>query len=302
MPDVDAEPTSAEVTPQPTADAEPSDGRPRELPTDDPGRDLVDLIPLESSPDANDTSIEMRAPVGRPRRRRIVISIAVVTVLVTGGLVFTHTSVFDAKTIRIRGARQVSRDEILRLAGLARSTNVVYLDTAAAERAIEGDPWVRGVTVAKSYPSTIDIRIIERRPVGVTVGLGGTPALVATDGTVLGPAAASPALSQIESEPGAPPLTDDQTRDGARILGAMPFNLRRSVTAVTIREDGGASLTLQSGLPVEFGAPVDLPAKAQALETVLSWARARGEAMTYVDVTVASAPTARLVGGIIATP
>lgn len=262
---------------------------------------LVDLTPLDAPPDSTPIRAP-RAPVGRARRRRVIVSITVVAALGAGGFTLTRSSLFDAKTIRILGATHVSRAEILSLAGLSRSTNVVYLDAAAAERAIEADPWVRAASVEKSYPSTIDIRIAERRPVGETLTLGGASELVAGDGTVLGPTEASTALPAIEAEPGAPALTDVQIRDGARILGALPLDLRTSAAAVTIREDGYASLTMRSGLPVELGPPVDLAAKAQALQAVLSWARARGEAMTYLDLSVATAPTAKLVGGSIATP
>jgi cell division protein FtsQ len=109
--------------------------------------------------------------------------------------------------VAVSGTHQVSRAEILRRVQALDGENIVRADLAAARRSLLGSPWIEDATLRRRLPSTIEVQITERAPIGVArLGRGGLH-LVAADGTVLGPYGASaaydlPIVDGLPSVPG----------------------------------------------------------------------------------------------------
>lgn len=226
-------------------------------------------------------------------RRSLVVGVAG-GVLVGAAVLVSHSPIFSARTITVRGASHLSEPAVLRLAGVQPGTNVLYLDTGAARAGLVADPWVASATVVRRLPSTVEIIIHEVRPVGVTENAD-APMLLAQDGTILGPAPAATRLPVIGT------VGESSVRDGAVVLGVMPKPLLTRIGALAVAADGSITLTLRDGVLVTYGDARDSGSKAQALRAVLAWARSQPIGIISIDVSSPTVPTARLRGTTAAT-
>jgi cell division protein FtsQ len=238
------------------------------------------------------------APPDPPRRPRSwsswLLTIAALAVLTGAAWLVSHSPLFHARSISVTGNRHLSHREVLDLAGVDGTTNVLWFSPGGVEATLERSPWVQTATVSRSLPSTISISIRERTAVAVLQG-GERRSLVAPDGTVLGPASATARLPLIERS------SLDPTGSRAtgpvlvalRAVGAAPAALRHQVRRVFFGADGGMVIELASGVRALYGDGTQLSEKGQALEAVLAWASRHGVALVSIDVSAPVTPSAR---------
>jgi cell division septal protein FtsQ len=227
------------------------------------------------------------------RRTKTIAVVALPLILVGAFALASYTSLFATRDIRIEGAATLTREDVLRLAGIGPGTNVFHLDADAVARALVADPWIATASVERHLPGTIVIRLQEREPIArSTVGLA--TVVLAGDGVAL-PGASADGLPEIRASVGEP-------SDAARALAALERILRARVAAVVVEPSGELVMDLAGDLTVHYGSPGDDAAKATALHAVLAWAAAQDEPLREVDVTVPEAPSATLVGGSTFTP
>lgn len=75
-----------------------------------------------------------------------------------------ESSYFSVREIQVRGAEQVSGDEVVAMAGLRRGMSIWSIDLAAIEKKIGRHPWVRRVFVRREFPRRVIIDVEERTP------------------------------------------------------------------------------------------------------------------------------------------
>lgn len=228
---------------------------------------------------------------------RAAIAAASLLILSVAAVGVVRSPYFAADHLTVEGADRLTPARVLRIGGLEPGQNVVTMDTEAAERRLEADPWIASASVTTELPDTVVVRIDERAPVAAVRTLEGWD-VVAADGVVLDSASRQPRLPTITSVvPG-----QDLTALGARALGAMDRSLRATVTSLTVGADDVVRLVMDDGVTVSYGALDEPASKAQALAAVLAWADDAGARVEEIDVSVPGAPTARLAGGTEVTP
>lgn len=242
------------------------------------------------------------AHIADPARRRALLPwlIAAGTLIVLGSIAFglTFTPLFRADEIRIRGESHLSEAKVLRIAGLGPSTNLIHADLAGAERRLERQPWIARATVSRSLPHGLDIQVVERVPVVVTLSAG-RRVLASAQGVVLGSAPKGSGLPAVVSPEGGGDLTTADLRSGGEVAAAMPSDLRAQIDSITVDGDGSIMVRTDGGVLVTYGEGSQLEAKAQSLKAVLAWGLREGKDLATVDVTVPGSPTGRLSGGAV---
>lgn len=234
------------------------------------------------------------------RRSASPAALTVITLIVVGlgTWLVLNSAFFDIRDVRVLGARNVSEEEILRIASIQSGTNLIMLDTGQVASRLREEPWIRDAFVERDLPTTAVIRVIERRPVGWVESPAGF-AIVSGDGTILEPATAAPLkLPGIGSWPGT--MIPGERVEGLavplRVTGAMPPGLLHQVASATL-EETDVTLHLRAGGSVLFGTPTQIDAKNQALDEMLRWAASEGIEIHAVDVRVPAAPTLQPVRG-----
>jgi cell division protein FtsQ len=94
---------------------------------------------------------------------------------------------FGITEVALSGEREVSREEILALAGITDHSSLLFLDARQARARLLTNPWIAEATVLKLYPNRVRIEVKERQAFALWQR-DGKVALVALDGTVLEPA------------------------------------------------------------------------------------------------------------------
>jgi cell division protein FtsQ len=236
----------------------------------------------------------------RPSRGRWPATILVgLTLIAAAAWWVTNTPLFDMRTLRVSGNRHLSDTEVARLAGLSRTTNVMWLRTGALADRIEQDPWVLRAKVSRTLPGTVTVSIHERRPVAI-VEAGRSSLLVSGDGVILGSARPKTRLPAITLA-GAPVAV------GSRISGlpavlivarSLPAGVRSKVARITQARPGALTLILRDGAKVLYGDASETDAKGRALSSLLSWASKRGIRPDYIDVRAPAAPALLPLGAV----
>lgn len=93
---------------------------------------------------------------------------------------------FAIDEIRVSGNRETSEIDIFDRVGLDGWTSLVGFDVADARRRIESLPWVESATVRKVYPSTLEVRVVERMPFAIWQH-GSLLSLIERDGRIIAP-------------------------------------------------------------------------------------------------------------------
>jgi cell division protein FtsQ len=93
---------------------------------------------------------------------------------------------FGITEIALAGQHEVSRADILNLAGITGRSSLLFLDAADARARLVANPWIAEATVLKLYPGRLRIEIKERKAFALWQE-DGAVSLIADDGTVLEP-------------------------------------------------------------------------------------------------------------------
>ena len=93
---------------------------------------------------------------------------------------------FRIAAISLTGPKEVSREEVLTIAGVTGHASLLFLDADAARARLMANPWIADAAVLKLYPDRLQITVTERQAFALWQK-DGTVSVIADDGTVLEP-------------------------------------------------------------------------------------------------------------------
>jgi len=93
---------------------------------------------------------------------------------------------FRVVSIALSGHKQVTREEVLAIAGITGRSSLLFFDVDAAREKLKANPWIADATLLKLYPDRLRIGITERRPYALWQK-NGHVSVIAQDGTILEP-------------------------------------------------------------------------------------------------------------------
>ncbi len=221
-----------------------------------------------------------RAAVARRqgrRRLRVLLAAMGAACLAVAAIVVMHSPAMAVRHLRLVGAHHVERSQVVRALGLGRTTPLADISPGQAEQALEAIPWVKRATVARSWPSTLDVSLEERTPVAQVAATGGGWAEVDPTGRVLQRGAAPwPGLVRLSGvgTAGAPGSQIEAALPALRVAAALPRFLSGSLATdvKVVRRTGGGrlDLVLRPAGVVELGRPTKLADKLDSVAAILS--------------------------------
>lgn len=203
----------------------------------------------------------------RALRRRWIALLTVVTVVAVVYLV-CFTSLLGVRSVEIEGAAAVPADQIRAAAAVPDRRPMLLVDTGEIAKRVQQLPGVASVDVSRSWPSTVEITVTERTPIGYFTGAGG---LHLVDGTgldyktVQNKPAKLPELSLARVSP-----DDPVTRSVTAVLASLPQALKDQVTQVRAKTPGGVEFTLANGKIVRWGSADQPDRKMKVLAVLLT--------------------------------
>jgi cell division protein FtsQ len=207
-----------------------------------------------------------RAHVKPSRRRRSWRALVVPMLIWSGGTAAlaygvlrlsasaAHAQVLQIETITVHGNERMSKGEVLAVLTGLRGESLVWTDLDAWRRRLMASPWVRDAALRRSLPSTIDVVVSERQPIGIG-RINGDMYLVDERGVVIdqyGPQYADldlPIIDGLSAAPGGSSgsLADEGRADlAARVIAAVKSkpSVARQLSQVDVSDLHNASVIL----------------------------------------------------------
>jgi cell division septal protein FtsQ len=159
------------------------------------------------------------------------IGLSVLVVIYAGYRAFdlvVSASTLQVRRIAVHGNVRLSAGEVQALVDGLRGTNILTADLPAYRQRLLESPWVADVAMRRVLPSTVEVFVSERRPVGVC-RLNGQLYLVDRSGTLIdefGPQYSEfdlPIIDGLVRAPGtgAPSIDEDRADLAARVIDAV---------------------------------------------------------------------------------
>ena len=100
---------------------------------------------------------------------------AIALIVCSGGIVaaikivpwVNRSPLFTVKDIRVEGCMRIDKAEAVRQSGVVPGMRMMQLSPAGVKKTLERMAWVRRAHVARRFPSTVAIRIEERKPIAL---------------------------------------------------------------------------------------------------------------------------------------
>ena len=171
-----------------------------------------------------------------------------------GSSVVAHARVLQIDRIVVRGNERLSNGEVLAVLSGLRGESLVWTDLNVWRRRLLASPWVRDAALRRSLPSTVEVAILERRPIGIG-RLNGDMFLVDDRGVVIdqyGPQYADldlPIIDGLSAPPGdGGGMTDEARAElAARLIAALNAkpDVARRLSQVDVGDLHNASVILE---------------------------------------------------------
>src|SRR5438874_3614273 len=229
----------------------------------------------------------------RPLVRYGLVGLVLVYGAYRASAVVADARMLQVDRIVVRGNERLSRGEILAVLSGLRGESLLWTDLDSWRRRLLASPWVRDAALRRSLPSTVEVVVSERQPIGIARINGGDMYLVDERGVVIdqyGPQYADFDLPIIDGLSAPNPegsLTDQRRAElAARLMAAVRGKpqVSRRLSQIDVADLHNASVIL-SGDPavIQLGEDQFL----QRLQTYLDLAptlHARVADIDYVDL------------------
>jgi hypothetical protein len=256
------------------------------------------------------------------RRRRLIMMVLGVLLVVAAAIVALYSPLLDVDHLDIEGLSHLDAATVGKASGIATGQQMVDLNTDRAVAGIERLPWVQRVTVARHWPDTVDVRVVERRPVariqvqpappaGPAAGsTAGTPPadptkaaaapapapvlVVTTDSTVAGTETPlDSSLPFVHLDPSAAPVVGHRLPDdlakAVEMIGALPESIAKRMVGASVSAAGDVDVEMSGHSHLILGTGDDVQDKFVAAESILGGS-VDLTGLDRVDVSVPSAP------------
>lgn len=216
----------------------------------------------------------------------------VAVVALAGGVAWAllGSSFFVVRSVQVSGAGSIPRQEVLAAASVAIGTPLIRVDAAAIARRVDKVTRVQSTTVRRSWPDSIVIDVVPRRPTFlVPVGRGDD--VIDSYGVMLGrapwPRGGLVLLKALAGSAAALRGNGAVLAAGA-VVRRLPGWLRHRLAEVRVRQGSRVVLILRPRITIMWGDATRAAAKAAEIAVLL-----RTKA-TYYDV---SDPGSAVTGG-----
>jgi cell division protein FtsQ len=240
---------------------------------------------------------------GQKRRRwRSVLRTISIYALVLSALAFgcyrvsivaAQAHVLEVDRIVVRGNDRLSKGDVLAVLTGLRGESLVWTDLDVWRRRLLASPWVRDAALRRSLPSTVEVVISERQPVGIG-RINSEMYLVDDRGIIIdqyGPQYTEldlPIVDGLATSPNDSPTMTDETRAdlAARVIAAVKAkpSVARRLSQIDVTDAHNAKVIL-SGDPVILQLGEDqFLARLESYLQLATALRERVEAIDYVDL------------------
>jgi cell division protein FtsQ len=97
----------------------------------------------------------------------VLVAVVAAVVIYRGALVVVQAHVLKVDRILVSGNERLSKDDVIAVLNGLRGESLLFTNLDAWRKRLMASSWVRDAALRRSLPSTIEVVVLERRPVGV---------------------------------------------------------------------------------------------------------------------------------------
>ena len=188
-------------------------------------------------------------------------------------LIVLASPIVAVRNIDIEGAKYANSTLIETVSKSLRGKSVLTVDTNAAQRLLETDPWIESVRIKTYLPGRAVIEIQERTPVAWFLGVDNQGRVIDQDGRVLAVVNGRPTEYMLIDGTGpnliAGAMASESYAAAAQLAMSLPDEIRPVVKNMGVNGPNQVTMTLLTGAVVKFGEPVDLRNKLVNVVVIL---------------------------------
>lgn len=195
---------------------------------------------------------------------------------------------FRIASIALAGNKNISREEILGIAGVTGRTSLLFFDADAARVNLKDNPWIAEATVLKLYPDRLHVAVTERDAFALWQK-DGRVSVISSDGTIVQPYVA-PRFARLPLVVGQG--AEKQAGEFLAVLNRYP-DIRDQVRASVLVAERRWNLRLKNGLDVRLPET----GMAQALDVLVALDREKAllsRDLVAIDLRLPDRVTVRL--------
>jgi cell division protein FtsQ len=171
-----------------------------------------------------------------------------------GTALVLHAASLQVRRISVHGNVRISSGEVQAIVDGLRGSSILTADLAAYRRRLMESPWVADVAMRRVLPSTVEVFVSERRPMGLC-RLGNVLYLIDPGGTLIdefGPQYSAfdlPIIDGLVRSPssGQPSIDEGRAELAARVIDALAprRDISQRVSQIDVRDVHDAVVMLQ---------------------------------------------------------
>lgn len=210
----------------------------------------------------------------RHRRRRWLAVAALLAAAVGVAVTLSRSSLLRVQSVVVTGAGRQSTAEVLAAAAIPRRAPMWNLDQGAISGRVAALPWVRTVSVSRSWPRTVRVTVAERQAVAAVTGAGFGPLLVDHEAAEItkvthAPVALLPIVLAVTPVPATAQSRRPLIEAALVVAAALPPPVRARLERIVVTSAQRISLRLRDGTLVEWGSSDRSERKAAVLSALL---------------------------------
>jgi UDP-N-acetylmuramate dehydrogenase len=188
-------------------------------------------------------------------------------------LIVLASPIVAVRNIDVEGAKYANSTLIETVSKSLRGKSVLTVDTNAAQKLLETDPWIESVRIKTYLPGRAVIEINERVPVAWFLGVDNQGRVIDQDGRVLAVVNGRPTEYMLIDGTGpnliAGAMAAESYAAAAQLAMSLPEEIRPVVKNMGVNGPNQVTMTLLTGAVVKFGEPVDLRNKLVNVVVIL---------------------------------
>ena len=206
------------------------------------------------------------------RKQLLVIGASFVAALLLT-LIVLASPIVAVRNIDIEGVKYANATLIETVSKSLRGKSVLTVDTNAAQKLLETDPWIESARIKTYLPGRAVIEINERVPVAWFLGVDNQGRVIDQDGRVLAVVNGRPTEYMLIDGIGpnliAGAMASESYTAAAQLAMSLPDEIRPVIKNMGVDGPNNVTMTLITGAVVKFGEPVDLRNKLVNVVVIL---------------------------------
>lgn len=235
----------------------------------------------------------------RPSKYNLLQSIFFILVFLTAAYILARSSFFEVREIRVQGNNSLTGETIISVSGINPGENIFKLDLKASSEKLKVIPVIKSVDMSRKLPSTVEIRVEERKPRALLPVQGGF-IQVDDDGVYLqkGDIASNqlPVVTGVSFSVPAPggQIKSEVLNTALGVVKEIPPGLLPQLSEINVEGSQVVAYTLD-GIQCRLGIASDMKQKGEVFMKVLNELKVKGKRIEYIDLSYTGSPVVKYV-------